>query len=969
MNDLQPVNVVRSLTALIALLVAIGVAGCNAARRQTPHTNDESHPSLTPQLHPVDLSNPIRPMPTDQPVGLRAARNEWTSFTLQLSGVFADRPGSLRIRVSTPQIANVSESITVYQVLPMPVQVNPGYVRHAGQSTDNGSIPRALLPVATNGVVSIASLRDPTQPLNPAAHPNGVNVLLWVDLHVPLTAPSGEQEISCEMLDARGRTTGRAVSVRLTVYDFSIPNERHLQVAGRIEWGRLAALYPDRFGDTITPNLINRRDPRYATTVAALDQLVSLGQMNRTDVIVPGLRPTVKWPGGEPPQIDWREFDALVAPWMRGEAFADHIGLGFWPLPAAENLDRYDPRSRLDYWTLAADHFRQREWLDRAPVPTQLAADADPILAATRQARVMLPLTDDQLAPIAPQRVNRVLSAGQGLVSSAPQATLIRNTDKHSHWLSTDMSGPVPYAGSGGDERDVRIWAWLAFLRHADLVLWNDSLPAVNAPLEPADPSSLVWFYPGQWFGIDQPLPTIQLKWLRRAQQDYEYLWLASQRGEVINALQMARLITKPVEIQPGQPADPVYSLMSGTTDPRAWDEAQDLLARSILLRQPGQPVDDARQRALYIQTLQWAEPRERPLLVARSADWTLAPSSTDSNSPSGPNRLHLRLGLDIYNASDIRPDRNTLRWSQLPPGSGWQVQPRPIDVPQLQTYRVQPATMTAQFDLDRAAPSATSPLELCFVNGFTKVETRLKVVLAVAACDRREGPLALDGRLNDWNDGQSICDGPMVLMLSRPDLQNQQIQFAPVPSKIYSAWGPDNFYLAFALEGLSPDPHQAHNEVYYEARRAWSEDLCEALIQPVYADNAVGPVLHVVCKPTGADWVEQKGRPSKTARSTWEPVGGSSVRYATTNTASGHWRGEVAIPWKLICGPDHDLPVLLRFNFAQHRAANCQSASWAGPVDFGRDENLTGVLYLRTPRDIGINSTARQDSPASRGE
>jgi hypothetical protein len=53
----------------------------------------------------------------------------------------------------------------------------------------------------------------------------------------------------------------------------------------------------------------------------------------------------------------------------------------------------------------------------------------------------------------------------------------------------------------------------------------------------------------------------------------------------------------------------------------------------------------------------------------------------------------------------------------------------------------------------------------------------------------------------------------------------------------------------------------------------------------------------------------------------------------------------------------------MLRFNFSQHRAATCESASWAGPVDFGRDESFTGVLYLRTPPDAGIAGAARQDS------
>ena len=64
-----------------------------------------------------------------------------------------------------------------------------------------------------------------------------------------------------------------------------------------------------------------------------------------------------------------------------------------------------------------------------------------------------------------------------------------------------------------------------------------------------ADPDETTWFYPGHWFGVDEPVPTVQLKWLRRAQQDYQYLRMAKERGEVLNALVMARLITKPVEM------------------------------------------------------------------------------------------------------------------------------------------------------------------------------------------------------------------------------------------------------------------------------------------------------------------------------------------------------------------------------------------------------------------------------------
>ena len=61
--------------------------------------------------------------------------------------------------------------------------------------------------------------------------------------------------------------------------------------------------------------------------------------------------------------------------------------------------------------------------------------------------------------------------------------------------------------------------------------------------------------------------------------------------------------------------------------------------------------------------------------------------------------------------------------------------------------------------------------------------------------------------------------------------------------------------------------------------------------------------------------------------------------------------RGRLAIPWNAINDAAHQglRPALLRFNFVQHRTAGGESASWAGPVDFGRDENFMGLLYLRS--------------------
>src|SRR5439155_24839096 len=122
-----------------------------------------------------------------------------------------------------------------------------------------------------------------------------------------------------------------------------------------------------------------------------------------------------------------------------------------------------------------------------------------------------------------------------------------------------------------GDERDVRLWAWLAFLRQSQVIGWDGALPHSHNAQEPADPNELTWFYPGRWFGVDEPVPTIQLKWLRRAQQDVEYLYIAKQRGQGTFLLVMSRARVEPVQMPPNEEPDPTHGLVTGMTDQPAW--------------------------------------------------------------------------------------------------------------------------------------------------------------------------------------------------------------------------------------------------------------------------------------------------------------------------------------------------------------------------------------------------------------
>ena len=953
---------------------------------------------VRPEVHALDTAGALQTAPVGTPIVLHGARNEWVSFAVEVAGLAPGGSYSLKVRPPRLQGGDATippTALEAHQVLMMPVDVNrAGYVRHTGLSAAVSDLPRALLPVAHHGgSIDIRDLRrDPPARAadnRPAAY-GAPTPRLWLDLHIPSGAAAGDYNGSCELFEAAGKKPVATLPLTLTVYDFALPDERSLQVVGRLSWQSLTRLYPEGF-ENVTPRLVARNQPKYAAPIKTMDDLMALAQRHRVGLFVPRLQPTVKWPVRDAaafePSVQWDDYDQLVAPWLGGGGFADGVALAFWPLPSPDFLPQYDRRSQLAWWSEAARHFEQNDWLARAPVwmenPTpgrarpseaaELSSRTGQILRRHKGVRVALPLEDDQLhlserdgpEMIDVATADRLWAAAPGLVFSPPTQAWPDNAGRPKYWLRTDMPGLVPYAGAGGDQRDVRLWAWLAFLRNATLVEWGDALPSASKPDEPADPDDTIWFYPGEWFGVQAPVPTVQLKWLRRAQQDYEYLKLAKDRGEVINALLLARLITKPVEIQPGQVPDPAYALMCGTTDSRAWDDAHRLLARSILLRQRGREADTAVQQALYLDTLRWAEPQERPLVIGKTVRWLLDdPVGEGLGAPregvrraGTPRTLSVRLGVDIYNASDNRPDRNLLRWSGAPPG--WEIRPQPDEIPALSTYVVRRETMDARFDLGQISPAARRPVELTFTNGFTNRDSVLRLMLPVAASERLEGRrVVIDGRFDEWDDADLIQDGPMVRMLDRPSVQRQEIRAASTPSKVYTAWAEDHFYVAFALQGITPANllKGSQNFVDYESRRAWGEDLCTVLVQPVFDDNSVGPVLHVVCKPSGL-WVERK-LDARLNANPWQPLEGTGVRYKTAldNT---NWRGEVAIPWRAICDADRGVPSLLRFNFAQHRTATGESASWAGPIDFGRDDSLTGVLYLREAHAPGINTVA----------
>ena len=340
----------------------------------------------------------------------------------------------------------------------------------------------------------------------------------WIDVHVPPNAPPGDYTAACELIPApppgskpqqqqsksKGKPNGppavASVPLRLTVYNFALPRERHLQMLTQVQWDSLVQQYPNEFG-TVTPRLIERGNPKYASTVRVLDAMVKLTQHHRLGLYVPKLQPTGEVAGetATPPEIDWTRFRRARS--GRGSratasttASASPTGrsprsTGSTPTTSTRACSTGARRSATSTRTTgstgpASSLTKVAPGRASAQEAMELSIEAAELLSAHNRLRVTVPLEDDQvqLAPanapgaagppnpqsgIDPAATGRLLTSSPGLVSSSPVQQWPEDVTEPEHWLRTDLPGLVPYVGAGGDENDVRLWAYLAFLRNA----------------------------------------------------------------------------------------------------------------------------------------------------------------------------------------------------------------------------------------------------------------------------------------------------------------------------------------------------------------------------------------------------------------------------------------------------------------------------------------------------------------------
>jgi hypothetical protein len=887
--------------------------------------------SNDPPIQTVDISRPDDLVRGSAPVALAIPQNGFGSFCLQINPSPITPMPKLRLPVWS---SGGLPAVNVFQVM----------------AATGGSTPRVLVPLAAiNGVVDLATAHRPDAPAQAFGTAPGRPILIWIDIRSAASAPAGLIRGDLSLVTDSGQTVG-SISVSVTIDNFEMPSGPTLQIAAGASWDSLRADFPETL-EGLASRLIDRTDPHTAPAVALLDKLVATAHDNRVDLYIPDIAPIVKWPVDAQPTCDWSLFDSLVGPWFTGTAFADKKPAGFWPLPAAPSLGQFDARSQTQYWTAAAAHFGANAWLPltAAMVPVDPAdKNSDSIIANQARAalavplplRVMIPATIDRFAiqtavpgePAGLATSARIMARSPGEIFPSPLVDVAPNPAA-GRWLAGHPRL--------GDEQDIRTEGWLAYQRGATLIHWTDALVGPDA----SHPSPAAWFVPGKPFGIDGPLQTIQLKWTRQAGQDYEYLVRSNQRGRGTQAVQLCRLLTRTIRLQPTQGIDPEFSLIVGLTDRSACERCRRLLVASDRLAAAG-PLPDLSR---------WIDSHQTAVIIPTGVNWTWRRDSAEGfTAPDATGHwVSAEVTADVYNPGEASATENQFAWGTAE--HGWGVRPQPVGFPAVPGGELRRVAVTGWYDLSQIDPAGDGRITLNYTDGDTRQTMAVPMNLPVATCDRRTRAVHLDGSLQDWADEDALnLDKPLVKMLTRDSVAGHKIETAELPASIYSGWSDENLYVAFRVGGVGGNTGPVfHNDVKYENGIATGEDLCEILVQPVYIDDTTGPATHIVCRPAGV-WVERKTGDGP-ATGQWIPYDAGGIRIASTVDRNTRlWRSELAIPWRAIVPPDRGRPSLLRFNFVQHRDDTDESAGWAGPLYESRQSGLTGLLLVRDESRLG---------------
>lgn len=794
------------------------------------------------------------------------------------------------------------------------------------------------LPVEPVEVLDVLVPWDAPRGGGPVRLPDGSTAGVWIDIPIPPGTPPGRYSGRLVVEDLARRRTLHVSRIDLRVLPVAIPAEPALPVLARVDPSDLLAGQLNWPRRPAPPRIITG-DPTHAAAVRLVRATMTLLHVHRlTPVLWATLPDFVRAPPDRGGGLDVRfdDYDALVAGFIDGSAYADRVPPARWPLPVCEqhpdvrrNGGLDSPRyARLlrDYLARCVEYFRGRGWLDRAFVRF-FEPDGYDARRIDRVARLLRIVQQAELSvPLAAHLPMQSL-AGLGWIDAPPvELPNVGAWLTPAEWFEPAaatqrralgariglLPGAPPFSPSLAVEAgaaDPRLLGWLAFRYGLDLLWIEHAADRDGLRRGRAGDAPLVW--PGRPYGLrDAPVPSARLKRLRRGLLDYALLDLLRRNGRTLLADRTARRV--------------VPRALTDACDDNllTWDrtgfEADPFtlaLARRALLSELARALSPQSVAADRAARSEWARVlASAPPLRVRVIGTRLTTDATGL------------LATVICQADNAGPDPLTGTWSLpgLPPG--WEL----VESPQTALEPAARSRIRLRLRLRGLAYNADGvlPFRVRFTtrDGATyDADARL----AVAACPWTDAPPAIDGDLSDWPVLPNNTAGAFALV--RGQRRGGGASLRPTLAT-RAAFARDGRYLYVAVHAALPPGElprwRADNRIPTDRGMPWDQDRIEVLLDPQnLPDGPPGAIRMLSIKPSGlvrASLGPQTDPPLCRSRP-WpvDPI--AAVRVARGRS----WTVELAIPLEAL-GPAGGNRRIFGCNVTRFDAARGEYSSWS---------------------------------------
>ncbi len=777
----------------------------------------------------------------------------------------------------------------------------------------------------------------------------GRHEVIWVEIRVPPGTEPGNYRSVMRVTPRNGQV--RELNLSLTVWPFAVPQTRHLSVVTGLETKELLRQHLEVNGRPYAPAMLSFDDPAYARATQIIDGTMHLLHEHRCSPMLRDVHPIRRAGAAGQLELDWADYDRLVAGVIDGSAFEDRAAAPAWPFPVndhdppAENYGGWDSQAYehvlVDYLTQCVAHFAQRGWLDRHFF--WMAMPGEPrgvqyqryhqlgqiVRGVDERIRLLCHLTPQPMTAYG-WRNDPFIDLANFVNIWCPPASLSdpeelarQKASGKDVWLWPDQP---PYAGSLSliaPPNDARSLAWQAYRFGLSGVL----IPAIaawetdGAPRAAGSDSTILW--PGKPYGLSEPIPSIRLKRLLRGIQDYEYLWLLEQNGRPA----IAKIIASDLFAYGGTKCYGEHFLdslpLGWATDGAAWSLARRLMARELIsaMQSDAKTAAAGENISAFEQQIEWARLTRGVRQVRTSVEGLRVQiNEKDLAAP-----IEVQATVSVFNARQ-EPFSGSITLAQAPEGwsNGEASQPIEHLEPLHQTRRLVRAKTAAI----KANSDGVFPLALALGVGEEKISTTGR--LCVLTSQRVARPPRIDGKLDEWPLGVENVAGDFVLVgaLDVPR-QNRPTPDRPAAgTNVFVCNDGQYLYLGFnCMDDAMKDRYLARsNNVNYDALWPTGEDMLEIVLDPTGRAMAPGDIYHIVVKGNGAV-VAERGVPCLEQVADCRPWSAAVVAAVDDQTQPNRWTAEVRIPLSAL----GERAAVWGINFGRFHARRGEYSSWSG--------------------------------------